>query len=227
MSVSGINDPATPKPDDSAASRVVLLLVLATGAMDAACLLHLGVFTAYITASLILAGANLVDSPGSPWPGLVAVAGFVVAAIAAGWLVRRPGPRHRLVEAVLLVEAAFIAAGAAVAAWQGVDGDARYVVIALLAIAMGFQTAAIRFVHVPEIPIAAATLATFGVVVGLTGEHGERTSLLRRVGVVAAILVGAVIGAGLARWEPWIAWAAIAVTVAIVAVLARRWLAPT
>ena len=56
----------------------MLLLVLATGAMDAACLLHLGVFTAYITASLILAGANLVDSPGSPWPGLVAVAGFIV-----------------------------------------------------------------------------------------------------------------------------------------------------
>ena len=226
MSVPAASEPATPKPDDAASSRVVLLLVLATGAMDAACLLHLGVFTAYITASLILAGANLVDSPGSPWPGLVAVAGFVVAAIAAGWLVRRPGPSHRLVEAVLLVEAAFIAAGAAVAAWQGVDGDARYVVIALLAIAMGFQTAAIRFVHVPEIPIAAATLATFGVVVGLTGEHGERTSLLRRVGVVAAILVGAVIGAGLARWEPWIAWAAIAVTVAMVAVLARRWLAP-
>ena len=45
--------------------------------------------------------------------------------------------------------------------------------------------------------------------------------------MVAAILVGAVIGAGLARWEPWIAWAAIAVTVAVVAVLARRWLAPT
>ena len=59
----------------------MLLLVLATGAMDAACLLHLGVFTAYITASLILAGANLVDTPGSPWPGLVAVAGFIVGAI--------------------------------------------------------------------------------------------------------------------------------------------------
>ena len=81
-----------------------------------------------------------------------------------------------------LVEAALIAAGAAVAAWQGIDDDAaKYVVIALLAIAMGFQTAAIRFVHVPEIPIAAATLATFGVVVGLTGEHGDRTALLRRV----------------------------------------------
>ena len=91
---------------------------------------------------------------------------------------------------------------------------------------MGFQTAAIRFVHVPEIPIAAATLATFGVVVGLTGEHGDRTALLRRVGVVAAILLGAVLGAGLARWEPWIAWATIAVIVAGVGLLARRWLAP-
>jgi len=205
----------------------VLLLVLATGAMDAACLLHLGVFTAYITASLILAGANLVDSPGSPWPGLVAVAGFIVGAIAAGWLTRREVGRHRLVERVLLVEAALIAAGAAVAAWQGIEtGWPKYVVITLLAIAMGLQTDVIRFVHVPEIPIAAATLATVGVVVGLTGEHSERTALLRRVGVVAAILFGAVLGAGLARWEPWIAWATIALFVAGVAVLARRWLAP-
>jgi uncharacterized membrane protein YoaK (UPF0700 family) len=217
-----------PSPDDRASSRVVLLLVLATGAMDAACLLHLGVFTAYITASLILAGANLVDSPGSPWPGLVAVAGFIVGAIVAEWLTRRAGGRHQVVERVLLVEAALIAAGAAVAAWQGIEtSSSKYVVIALLAMAMGFQTAAIRFVHVPEIPIAAATLATFGVVVGLTGEHGDRTALLRRVGVVAAILLGAVLGAGLARWEPWIAWATIAVIVAGVGLLARRWLAPT
>ena len=129
---------------------------------------------------------------------------------------------------MLLVEAVLIAAGAAVAAWQGIEtNSSKYVVIALLAMAMGFQTAAIRFVHVPEIPIAAATLATFGVVVGLTGEHGDRTALLRRVGVVAAILLGAVLGAGLARWEPWIAWATIAVIVAVVGLLARRWLAPT
>lgn len=205
----------------------MLLLVLATGAMDAACLLHLGVFTAYITASLILAGANLVDSPGSPWPGLTAVAGFIGAAIVAGWLTRRDIGRHQIVERVLLVEAVFVAAGAAFAAWRGIDGDSRYVVIALLASAMGFQTAAIRFVHVPEIPLAAATLATFGVVVGLTGEHAERTSMFRRVGVVLAILVGAIVGAALSRWEPWIAWAAIAVTVGAVGLLARRWLAPT
>src|SRR3954452_20395961 len=105
--------------------------------MDAVCLLHLGVFTAYVTASLILAGANLVDSPGSPWPGLVAVAGFVVAAVAAGWGTRRELPRHPLVAVLLLVDAVVIAIGAAVAAWQGVDGDARYFVIALLAVAMG------------------------------------------------------------------------------------------
>ena len=92
---------------------------------------------------------------------------------------------------------------------------------------MGCQTAAIRLVHVPEIPIAAATLATFGVVVGLTGEHGDRSALLKRAGVVVAILLGAILGAALARWEPWIAWAATAALVAGVAVLAHRWLAPT
>jgi uncharacterized membrane protein YoaK (UPF0700 family) len=205
-----------------------LLLVLATGAMDAACLLHLCVFTAYITASLILAGANLVDRPGSPWPGLTAVAGFVVGAILCGWLTRREGGRHQLVQRVLVVEAVVIAVGAGIAAWQGIgEHDAsRYVVIAVLALAMGIQTDAIRFIHVPEIPLAAATLATVGFVVGVTGEHGERSALLKRAGVIAAILVGAIAGAALSRWEPWIAWAAIAVLVAGVAVVARRWLAP-
>jgi uncharacterized membrane protein YoaK (UPF0700 family) len=220
-------DPAPPHAEDERApSGIVLLLVLATGAMDAACLLHLGVFTAYVTASLILAGANLVDRPGSPWPGLVAVGGFVIGAIVAGWLTRREGGRHQLVARVLLVEAVVIGAAAAVAGLAGIHGAARYVVIAVLALAMGIQTDAIRFLHVPEIPLAAATLATVGVVVRLTGEHGERSALFKRAGVVAAILIGAIIGAGLSRWEPWIAWAAIAVFVAGVAVLARRWLAP-
>jgi uncharacterized membrane protein YoaK (UPF0700 family) len=196
--------------------------------MDAACLIHLGVFTAYVTASLIIAGANLVDRPGSPWPGLTAVAGFVVGAILAGWLTRREGGRHQLVQRVLLVEAVIIAAGAVVAAWQGIDSDGgRYAVIALLGLAMGIQTDAIRFIHVPEIPLAAATLATVGFVVGITGERGERSALLKRAAVIGAILVGAIAGAALSRWEPWIAWAAIAVLVATIAVLARRWLAPT
>jgi uncharacterized membrane protein YoaK (UPF0700 family) len=214
--------------DDQASSRVVLLLVLATGAMDAVCLIHLGVFTAYVTASLIIAGANLVDHPGSPWPGLTAAGGFVVGAILAGWLTRREAGRHQLVQRVLLVEAMIIAVGAAVAAWQGIDSDGgRYVVIALLGLAMGIQTDAIRYIHVPEIPLAAATLATVGFVVGITGEHGERSALLRRAAVIAAVLVGAIAGAALSRWEPWIARACVAVLVAAVAVLPRRWLAPT
>jgi uncharacterized membrane protein YoaK (UPF0700 family) len=227
VSAPGTDDHAVPPADNRASSRVVLLLVLATGAMDAACLLHLGVFTAYITASLVLAGANLVDTPGWPVPGLVAVVGFVAGAVAGGWLTRREVHRHRVARTVLLVDAACIAAGAVVAAWEGIDTrESRYVVIALLAIAMGCQTAAIRFVHVPEIPIAAATLATFGVVVGLTGEHGDRTAFLRRLGVVLAIVIGAILGAALARWEPWIAWATMAAFVAGIAVLAHRWLAP-
>src|SRR4051812_15021014 len=115
--------------------------------MDAACLLHLGVFTAYITASLIIAGANLVDSPGSPWPGLTAVARFVIGAILAGWLTRRPGERHHLVSALLVVEAIVTAVGAMVALVWGIDNGARYVVIAILAVAMGLQTGAIRFMH--------------------------------------------------------------------------------
>jgi uncharacterized membrane protein YoaK (UPF0700 family) len=203
------------------------LLVLATGAMDAACLLHLGVFTAYITASLILAGAQLVEPSGSAVPGLVAVGGFVVGAVAGSWLTRRLAQRHHRISALLLIDAALIGAGAVVAAWVGISADdGKYAVIALLAIAMGCQTAAIRLVHVREIPLAAATLATFGLVVGLTGEAGDRDAWRTRAAVVVAILVGAIAGAALARWEPWIAWATAAAFVAAVAALAHRSLAP-
>ena len=56
--------------DDSEQVKVqaFLLVILATGVIDAACLLHLGVFTAYVTGSFILFGAHLVGIPGSPWP---------------------------------------------------------------------------------------------------------------------------------------------------------------
>ena len=138
VSVPAANEPAAPRPtDDRESSRVVLLLVVATGAMDAACLLHLGVFTAYITASLILAGAGLVSKAGSAWPGLVAVAGFIVGAVAGGWLARLELGRHRRVVFPLLVDAVFIAAGAVVVGTVGIGThNGRYVVIALLAIAM-------------------------------------------------------------------------------------------
>ena len=48
---------------------------------DGRCLLHLGVFTAYLTASRILLGAHLVGIPGSPVPSAVAVVAFVTGAV--------------------------------------------------------------------------------------------------------------------------------------------------
>ena len=52
-----------------------------------------------------------------------------MGAVAGGWLARREVERHRRVAFLLLVDAAFIAAGAAVAAWQGIGtDDGRYYV---------------------------------------------------------------------------------------------------
>ena len=209
--------------DDRGALTVVLVVVLATGMVDAASLLHLGVFTAYMTGSLVLFGAHLVGTPGSPWPSAGALAAFVGGLVVGALLVRRTAGRHRLVGDVLVLVALVVAVAAGLAAWRGVDSDGgRYLVTAVLAVGMGSLIAAVHTLRVPEVPMAAGTLATFGVITGLLGDPDASHQLRRRVAVIVALVVGAMVGAALARWEPWGAWAMAAVVIAVAATAAYR-----
>ncbi len=210
------------EPDhDRRALAVVLVVVFATGIVDAASLLHLGVFTAYMTGSLVLFGAHLVGTPGSPWPSGVAIAAFVAGLVVGAVLIRRRAGRHRLTGDVLVVVAAIVAVAAGLAAGLGVDTDGgRYPVTAVLALGMGALIAAIRSLRVPEVPMAAGTLAAFGVVSGLLGDGEARDRMARRVAVLVALVGGAMVGAGLGRWEPWAAWAGAALVLLGAAVAA-------
>jgi uncharacterized membrane protein YoaK (UPF0700 family)/ketosteroid isomerase-like protein len=200
---------------------VLLLLVLATGVIDAACLLHLGVFTAYITGALIVFAGQLVGADSSAWPAATAIVAFLVGAFAGARLVRREAPTHHLFAGNLLLVAAVVAAGALIAAVVGIDDDAgSYPTIALLAIAMGLQLAVIRRAAMADIVLPAATLVTFNLIADSPAAGGTPHNTARRVGVVAALLGGALLGAGVARWEPWAAWAVAAFVVATAATTA-------
>ena len=211
-------------PPDAAERRhitVLLLLVLATGVVDAACLLHLGVFTAYITGSLIVFAGQLVGADSSAWPSTTAIAAFLVGAFAGARLVRREAPTHRLFAGNLVLVAAVVTAGTLVAAVVGIDDDAgRYATIALLAVAMGLQLAVIRRAGMADIALPAATLVTFNLVADSPAAGGTPHNTGRRLGVVGALLGGALLGAGVARWEPWAAWAVAALVVSAAAAVA-------
>jgi hypothetical protein len=225
-----------PVTDDEIERREVAVLlgvVVATGMIDAACLLHLGVFTAYLTGSFILFGAHLVGLPGSPVPSAIAIGGFVVGSFVGSRLIRRTCPRHRLLGDILLLEAAVVAAAAVLAAVLHVGeqrsafdlvspdtGAAAHATIGVLALAMGCQMSVMRAARVPDIAMAAGTGVTYRLVADTPLAGGTPQRTLRRLGVVVALIAGAAAGAGLARWEPWAAWAAAAAVVLLAAVLA-------
>lgn len=209
--------------DERALVPILLLVIAATGMIDAVCLLHLGVFTAYLTGSLILFGAHLVGVPGSAVDSATAVAGFVAGAAAGASLLRFRPSERRLPPAVLGIAAAVVVVAAGLAAVLGIDerpGD--LVAIAVLALAMGVQITAVRHAGVTDLIMAAATLVTVNLVSDSPLGGGAPTRTGRRVGLLTALVGGAAIGAGIARWQPAAAWAAAAVVLAIATGLATR-----
>jgi uncharacterized membrane protein YoaK (UPF0700 family) len=221
----------SPTPDVDAERRhvvVLLLAVLATGIIDAVCLLHLGVFTAYITGSLIVFAGQFVGAATSAWPSTIAILGFVAGAVVGARVVNRAAPTHLLFTGGLLLVAALVAAGAVAAAVTGLDDDAgTYTTIGVLAFSMGIQLALIRRAGIADIALPAATLVTFNLIADSRAGGGTPERTWRRVGMVASLLVGALLGAGVAQWEPWAAWSVAALVVAVAALVAYNLLPRT
>jgi uncharacterized membrane protein YoaK (UPF0700 family) len=165
----------------------VLLLTLALGAgvVDAISLTALGVFTAAVTANIVLVGIALGEAEGHA----ALRAGIAVAGFAAGVLVTarlrtgRPGP---LLAAIGVVQVVFLAVW--LAADGRPDGTTRDLLAGLSAVAMGAQTAAAAVWH-PGIPptFVSGTLTSV-----LSGHAPERWI---RVGVIVAVAAGATLGA--------------------------------
>ena len=188
---------------------LLVLLTLTTGAVDASCFLHLGnVFSSVITGNLVLLGVAVATQSGS----LANHSGTALAGYAAGVLIGAPIATRRgsggetwppSVTATLVAEFCVLA-GFSVG-WEltggSPGGTARLLLIAGLAMAMGIQSAAVRELGGMSTTYLTGTLTA---VIAELATRDRKPGLARSVGVLVAIVSGAVAGGLVAGHAP--AW---------------------
>jgi uncharacterized membrane protein YoaK (UPF0700 family) len=185
---------------DGVLPPLMILLTIVTGLVDAVAYLRLGhVFVANMTGNVVFLGFAAAGAHGLSVGGsLLAIACFLPGGAAAGRLAARFGDdRLRQLRAATAAQIALCVAAILVAAPAGnhIGAGSRYALIALLALAMGVQNATARRIAVPELTTTVLTLTLTGIAADswLGGGTGARTT--RRVLAVAAMLLGAFVGA--------------------------------
>ena len=156
---------------------LILLLTWAAGSVDAIGYLGLGhVFTANMTGNIVLLGVALGQGNGfAALRSMVALGGFVLGVAIAALIVER-GPQQEEwpigVTHALVVEWGILWLFAL--AWH-LPGSERtggiiYVLIALSAVAMGMQSAAVRRLNLPGIATTVVTGTLTSLMSGLVGR---------------------------------------------------------
>jgi len=179
---------------------LLVALTAVTGLVDAFSYLVLGhVFVANMTGNVVFLAFALAGVGGfSVLASLVALGCFALGALAAGRLGRSLAERRELllgvtaaVQAVIVAEAVTMTALAA----SPVQTGLRYALIVVLAAAMGAQNATARTLAVPDLTTTVLTMTITGIAADgpLAGAAGAKTA--RRLISIAAMLVGALVGA--------------------------------
>jgi uncharacterized membrane protein YoaK (UPF0700 family) len=179
---------------------LLVLLTVVTGLVDAVSYVALGhVFVANMTGNVVLLGFAVAGAPGLSVPAsLAALAAFLVGA-AAGGRIGVGFAMHRgwnlRIAAAISMSLVLVAVVLAAAAGLPVSPGERYGLIVSLALAMGMQNATARRLAVPDLTTTVLTLTLTGFaadsrLAGGTGGHPAR-----RLISVAAMLIGALIGA--------------------------------
>ena len=179
---------------------VLVLLTCATGLIDAASYLGMGhVLVANMTGNVVFLGFALAGTAGFSLAAFaVALGSFLVGAGLGGRLGIALSGRRRcwlITAAVAQTALAGAATITAAGAGLGAGGVARLVVIALLAVGMGVQTATVRRLAVPDLTTTVLTMTLTGLAADSSAAGGNNPRLTRRITAVAATLIGAVIGA--------------------------------
>jgi uncharacterized membrane protein YoaK (UPF0700 family) len=214
---------AVPSPLSTRRTVAALLaLTVVTGLVDAVSYLRLGrVFVANMTGNVVFLGLSADPYSGlSPAASVIAIAGFVLGALAGGRaahaLAARPG---RWLATAFAAEAAMLTLVAVLTGTGALPftGDAGFVTIALLAAALGLQNSTVRHFGVPDLTTTVLTLSLTGLTADspLAGGTGAKPS--RRLASIAVMLVGAAAGALVLRSSPT---AVIAIAATVTAVVA-------
>lgn len=193
----------------------LIALTFVSGLVDATSFVGLGqVFTANMTGNVIFLGFALagVEGLGVVAP-LVSLAAFTAGALVGGRLALRAMSRRRAwILWAMAGECGLVIAGlvAAAALGAGETGDARLVVIALLAGAMGIRNSTVRRLGVLDLPTTILTMTIAGLAADSRLVGGEAPRQGRRAAAIGAMLMGALIGALLVQADLLIALGATA-----------------
>ena len=209
------NSTAPASANEASSPLVVALfgLTFVTGVIDAVSFLGLGhVFTANMTGNVVLLGFALGGTGDlSVGRSLAALVAFGSGSVAGGRLTNgrpRTPARHLLIamygEAVLLS----LAAGAALIPRGDMAFVTVYLLIVLMAVAMGLRNAVVRKLAVPDLTTTVLTLTVSGLAADsrLAGSTSPRKG--RRMLAILTMCGGAMVGTMLLRapglWLPLI-----------------------
>ncbi|MFD9859237.1 YoaK family protein [Streptomyces alboflavus] len=198
---------------------VLFALTAVSGFVDAVTFLGLGrVFAANMTGNVVVIGFAAAGAPGFSVTGsLVSLGAFLVGAAGAGRLARAFRGRRRVpwVRAALVGEAVLLGV-TTVLAFAGA-ADATYVLIALLALAMGLRNGTVLKLNVPDLTTTVLTRTLTGLAVESRLAGGADRLAVRRIGATLAMIAGALPGAWLVLHHG-IGWPLLAGTAAVTAV---------
>jgi len=208
----------------------LLGMTAVTGLVDAVSFLSLGrVFTANMTGNVVfLAFATAHVSGLSIARSSTALLAFLVGAILGGRVMARACADSQIRFAVqaLLLEVAFLFA-ASICGFK-YRGDLLrhsfqpFALIALTAIAMGTQNAAVRKLAIPDLTTTVLTLTIAGIGADSSLAKGNNPRLARRVDSIVAMFMGAALGGVLVRYSiSAVLWLATAMTAVCSAALLR------
>jgi uncharacterized membrane protein YoaK (UPF0700 family) len=181
----------------------LLGMTVVTGLVDAVSFLSLGhVFTANMTGNIVfLAFATAHVSGLSIGRSLTALLAFLAGAILGGRVMARASADSQvqfaaqafLMEVAFLLAASFCGIGYRADLLEG--SFQPFVLIALTALAMGTRNAAVRKLAIPDLTTTVLTLTITGIGADSSLAKGNNPRLARRVAAVAAMFLGAALGA--------------------------------
>ena len=194
--VPGRGDPHGPLPP------LLIVLTFVTGLVDAVSFLKLGpnVFVANMTGNIVFLGFAIAGATNiSLLTSVVAVLAFLLGALGGGRLANRFAEhRGRMLAAASVIEAALVAISLGMVGFgadRSTGETAHYVLIALLAVAMGVQNATVaRRMGVADLTTSVLTLTLTGLAADsrLGGGEGPRPG--RRLLAVGSMFAGALVG---------------------------------
>jgi uncharacterized membrane protein YoaK (UPF0700 family) len=179
---------------------LLVAMTVVTGLVDAFSYLALGhVFVANMTGNVVFLGFAVAGAHGfSIAASLVALVSFGVGSVVGGRIVARYGHhRGRHLTIAMATESVFLAASVVLALLSSNAPEHvwRYALIVVLSLATGVQNASIRKLAVPDLTTTVLTMTVTGIGAdsALGGGTGSKSG--RRLVAIAAMFVGALLGA--------------------------------